>query len=100
LCYGCKVILSYRDKRTRDFAGGKRVKAFAGFERTAQLKLDRLEAAASLKDLAALPGNRFEALKGERKGQYSIRINDQWRVCFEWLGQPLGPSKVEIVDYH
>ena len=85
------MILSYRDKRTRDFAG---------FERTAQLKLDRLEAAASLKDLAALPGNRFEALKGERKGQYSIRINDQWRICFEWLGQALGPSKVEIVDYH
>jgi toxin HigB-1 len=94
------VIVSYGDKRTRDFAGGKRVKAFAGFERSARLKLDRLEAAAALKDLAALPGNRFEALTGDRKGQYSIRINDQWRICFEWAGGAPGPSKVEIVDYH
>jgi len=67
---------------------GKRVKAFAGIERSARLKLDRLEAATSLQDLAALPGNRFESLKGHRKGQYSIRINDQWRVCFEW-GRPM-----------
>ena len=72
------------NKRTREFAAGKRVKAFSGIERSAQLKLDRLEAAVSLKDLAALPGNRFEALFGDRKGQYSIRINDQWRICFEW----------------
>ena len=70
------MIVSYRDKRTRDFATGKRVKAFTGIERAAHLKLDRLEAAVELKDLAALPGNRFEALKGGRKGQYSIRIND------------------------
>lgn len=94
------MIASYRDKRTRDFAGGKRVKAFSGFERSARLKLDRLESATSLKDLAALPGNRFEALVGDRKGQYSIRINDQWRICFEWPDQSPGPSKVEIVDYH
>jgi len=71
------VIVSYRDKRTRDFASGKRVKAFSGIERAACLKLDRLEAAIELRDLAALPGNRLEALKGDRKGQYSIRINDQ-----------------------
>ena len=51
-------------------------------------------------DLAALPGNRFEALKGKRKGQYSIRINDQWRVCFEWPEKSPGPTNVEIVDYH
>ncbi len=70
------MILSYRDERTRDFAKGKRVKAFFGIERAARLKLDRLEAATSVLDLAALPGNRFEALKGKRKGQYSIRIND------------------------
>jgi proteic killer suppression protein len=63
------------------------VKAFSGIERSARLKLDRLEAAAVAKDLAALPGNRFEALAGDRKGQYSIRING-------------GPSKVEIVHYH
>ena len=78
------MIVSYRDKRTADFAARKRVKAFSGIERSARLKLDRLEAALSLKDLAALPGNRFEALAGNRWGQYSIRINDQWRVCFEW----------------
>jgi toxin HigB-1 len=59
-----------------------------------------LEAAVSLKDLAALPGNRFEALKGDRKGQYSIRINDQWRICFEWPESVSGPENVEIVDYH
>jgi toxin HigB-1 len=94
------VILSYRDKRTREFAAGKRVKAFSGFERSARLKLDRLEAATSIRDLAALPGNRFEALAGDRKGQYSIRINDQWRICFEWAGGATGPSNAEIVDYH
>lgn len=94
------MIVSYRDKRTRDFAAGKRVKAFSGFERTARLKLDRMGAATSLADLAALPGNRFEALRGDRKGQFSIRINDQWRICFEWHDEPLGPSNVEIVDYH
>ena len=94
------MILGYRDKRTRDFAAGKRVKAFSGIERSARLKLDRLEAALSLRDLSALPGNRFEALAGDRKGQYSIRINDQWRICFEWTDKALGPSNVEIVDYH
>ena len=94
------MILSYWDKRTRDFASGKRVKAFSGIERPARLKLDRLEAATSLRDLAALPGNRFEALAGDRKGQYSIRINDQWRVCFEWPDRSPGPANVEIVDYH
>lgn len=94
------MILSYRDKRTRDFSEGKRVKAFAGIQRAAELKLDRLEAAMSLRDLAALPGHRFEALSGDRKGQYSIRINDQWRICFEWAEGDRGPSNVEIVDYH
>jgi proteic killer suppression protein len=74
------VIVSYRDQRTRDFASGKRVKPFSEIERAARLKLDRLEAAVDLKDLVALPGNRFEALKVDRKGQYSIRINDQWRI--------------------
>ena len=94
------MILNYRDKRSRDFAAGKRVKAFAGFERSARLKLDRMEAATSIRDLAALPGNRFEALAGDRKSQYSIRINDQWRICFEWTDRAPGPSNVEIVDYH
>lgn len=94
------MIVSFRDKRTRELASGSYVRAFSGFSRQAEMKLDQLEAAASLKDLAVLPGNRFEALKGDRKGQYSIRINDQWRICFEWPDQSLGPVNVEIVDYH
>ncbi len=94
------MIVGYRDKRTRDFAQGNRVKAFSGIERAARLKLDRLESAVTLQDLAALPGNRFEALAGDRKGQYSIRINDQWRICFEWPRQSPGPTNIEIVDYH
>jgi len=76
------MILGYRDKRTREFAEGKRVKAFDGIGRKAEMKLDQLDAATSLQDLD-LPGNRLEALKGDRKGQYSIRVNDQWRICFE-----------------
>ena len=94
------MIVSYRDKRTRQFAAGKRVKAFSGIERSARLKLDRLEAATAISDLAQLPGNRFEALKGDRRGQFSIRINDQWRICFEWQEGAPGSSNVEIVDYH
>ncbi len=93
------MIVSYRDKRTRTFAEGNRVKAFTGFERKAVMRLDQLDAATSLLDLD-LPGNRLEALKGDRKGQYSVRINDQWRVCFEWPKGARGPSNVEIVDYH
>jgi proteic killer suppression protein len=94
------MIAGYGEKRTTDFAAGQRVKAFSGIERPARLKLDRLEAATGVKDLAALPGNRFEALAGDRKGQYSIRINDQWRICFEWPDGAPGQSNVEIVDYH
>jgi proteic killer suppression protein len=94
------MIVGYRTKQTAQFAVGRKVKAFTGFERAARLKLDRLDAAIALADLAALPGNRFEALKGERKGQYSIRINDQWRICFEWADRAPGPFNVEIVDYH
>ena len=94
------MIVSYRDKRTADFAAGTRITAFSGIERGARLKMDRVEAAHVLEDLAALPGNRFEALRGDRKGQYSIRINDQWRICFEWPDKSPGPTNVEIVDYH
>ena len=92
------MIVSYRDKRTRDFAAGKWAKALSGIERPARLKLDRLEAATALKDLAILPGNRFEALAGDQKGQYSIRVNDQWRLCFVWRAGDA--FDVEIVDYH
>ena len=94
------MIVGYRDKRTADFASGKRSKAFSGIERPARLKLDRLEAAIVLDDLAMLPGNRLEKLKGDRRGQYSIRISDQWRICFEWPAGSPGPCYVEIVDYH
>lgn len=94
------MIVSYRDRRTRDFAAGKWVKALSGVQRSAYLKLERLEAAETLRDLAALPGNRFEALSRDRKGQYSIRINDQCRICFEWPEGATGPVNVEIVDYH
>jgi toxin HigB-1 len=74
------MISSYRDRKTERFANGEHVREFSGFERQAEIRLDRLEVATSLKDLAALPGNRLEALKGSRQGQYSIRINDQWRT--------------------
>ena len=67
-----KMIAGYRDKRTRDFAAGKRVRGFSGIERPARLKLDRLEAATALRDLAVLPGNRFEGLSGDRKGQFGV----------------------------
>ena len=93
------MIVSYRDKRTDNFAKGKRVKAFDGIHRQAELKLDQLDAATTLADLR-LPGSRLEALKGDRKGQHSIRINDQWRICFEWPDRSPGPTNVEIIDYH
>lgn len=94
------MILSYRDKKTEAFAAGQFVKAFQGFEAQAAKRLAILNAAPVLDTLRVLPSNRLEALRGGRAGQYSIRINQQWRVCFEWPdGQP-GPSNVEIVDYH
>jgi proteic killer suppression protein len=93
------MIVSFRDKRTSEFAQGNRVKAFTEFKRKAEMRLDQLDSATSLLDLD-LPGNRLEALKGDRKSQYSIRINDQWRICFEWPKGSPGPINVEIVDYH
>jgi proteic killer suppression protein len=94
------MIVSYRDRRTERFAAGGHVREFSGFARQAEARLDRLEAAQSLADLAALPGNRLEVLRGGRAGQHSIRINDQWRICFEWPSGSPGPVNVEIVDYH
>jgi proteic killer suppression protein len=93
------VIVSYGDRRTARFAAGEYVKAFDGIRRQAYMRLERLEAAESLRDLA-LPGHRLELLLGDRKGQYSIRINDQWRICFRWPPAASGPVAVEIVDYH
>jgi len=94
------MILSYRDKRTEAFAAGQFVREFQGFLRQAYRRLEILEAASSLDELRALRSNRLEALKGNRSGQFSIRINEQWRVCFEWAKRAAGPSNVEIVDYH
>jgi toxin HigB-1 len=94
------MVLGFRDKRTGTFADGQFVRAFQGFARQAYKRLEILEAATSLDDLRGLPGNRLEALKGDRSGQYSIRINEQWRLCFEWSRGATGPSQVEIVDYH
>jgi len=93
------MIGTYRDKRTRLFTDGRRVKAFDGIAHKLEMKLDQLDAATSLRDLD-LPGNRLEALKGDRKGQYSIRVNDQWRICFEWPKGSEAPLNVEVVDYH
>jgi proteic killer suppression protein len=92
------VIVSFRDSDTETLARGKRVRRFAGFELVARRKLRQLEIAARLDDLRIPPGNRLEALKGDRAGQHSIRVNDQFRVCFRWT--PAGPQHVEIVDYH
>jgi toxin HigB-1 len=93
------MILSYRDKRTEAFSRGEFVRV-SGFRPTSLQASRMLDAATGLEDLRALPGNRLEALKGDRAGQYSIRFNVQWRICFEWPQEATGPSNVEIVDYH
>lgn len=97
--YSQVVIESFRDRHTEDFAAGRRVRRFFGVERAAMAKLVQLEAASSLGDLAR-PGNRLERLRGDREGQWSIRINERWRICFVWATGEAGPSAVEIVDYH
>ena len=94
------MIQSYRDRRTKQFADGEFVRPFQGCARQGWKRLDILNAATSLNDLSALPSNRLEALRGDRAGQYSIRVNQQWRICFEWPADAPGPSNVEIVDYH
>ena len=93
------MIVGFRDKRTEALYRGRRVAAFSGFARTASRKFDQLDAATGLGDLAR-PGNRLEALRGWRRGQWNIRINDQWRICFVWPEDSPGPADVEIVDYH
>lgn len=94
------MIGSYRDKRTAQFAEGQFVRAFQGFDAQAARRLSVLNAAVSLDTLRSLPSNRLEALKGDRSGQYSIRINEQSRICFEWPTGAPGPENVEITDYH
>lgn len=92
------MVLSFKDKNTRKLADGIRVKEFISIERVALRKLRQLQIAGCLEDLKVPPGNKLEALKGSRKGQYSIRINDQYRICFTWT--EAGASNVEITDYH
>lgn len=92
------MIVSFKDKDSERFAAGFRVKRFAAFERVAYRKMRQLEIVGSLNDLRVPPGNRLEALAGDRAAQHSIRINDRYRICFTWT--PAGPADVEIVDYH
>lgn len=92
------MIRSFKCEKTKVLAKGYRVKQFVNIEKVARRKLRQLEIANWLEDLRVPPGNHLEALKGSRSGQYSIRINDQWRICFRWLDS--GAEEVEIVDYH
>ena len=92
------MIRSFKDRKTEDFFGSENVRQFASFKKVAERKLVMLDSAVTLGDLAASPGNRLEKLSGDRAGQYSIRINGQWRICFTWKDD--GPHDVEIVDYH
>lgn len=92
------MIVNFADKDTESIARGYRVKQFDSFARIAQKKLRQLEIAGSIQDLRIPPGNRLEKLAGNRDGQWSLRINDQFRICFRWTAA--GPADVEIVDYH
>ena len=92
------MIRSFRCTETESLSKGIRVRRFVNIEAVARRKLRQLEIAARLEDLRVPPGNRLETLKGRRSGQYSIRVNDQWRVCFRW--SDAGADDVEIVDYH
>jgi proteic killer suppression protein len=92
------VIQSFKDAATHDLFMERRQRKFANIASVALRKLDQMEAATQLWDLKEPPGNRLEALKGDRSGQYSIRVNDQYRICFEWKSD--GAYEVEITDYH
>jgi len=92
------MIISFKCKHTKELANGRRVKRFEKIEAVARRKLRQLEIANQIEDLKIPPGNRLELLKGGRSGQYSVRINDQYRVCFRWT--TAGAESVEIVDYH
>ena len=92
------MIVSFRDAATEALASGVQVRRFANIAAVARRKLRQLQIAGRLDDLRVPPGNRLEALKGDRAGQHSIRVNDQFRVCFVWTTD--GPKDVEIVDYH
>lgn len=96
--YYYSMIISYKCADTESLANGRRIKRFVCIEAVARRKLRQLQIAGQLKDLRVPPGNRLERLKGKRAGQYSIRVNDQFRVCFRWTAA--GAKDVEIVDYH
>ncbi len=93
------MIRSFKDKRARTLFEGKSVRRLRRIAKQVRRRLQILDDAETLQDLQGLPSNRFEALKGDRKGQYSIRINDQWRLCFHWTADGEAID-VEIVDYH
>ena len=92
------MIVSFRDADTEALAAGRHVRRFQRIENVARRKIRQLQIAGRLDDLRVPPGNRLEALKGDRAGQYSIRVNDQYRICFRWTAA--GAADVEIVDYH
>ncbi len=92
------MIQSFKDTDTRRFFEGVRIARFQAFAAQATRRLTVLDSAVALRDLAMLRSNRLEALRGDRAGQYSVRINAQWRICFRWADD--GPHDVEIVDYH
>ena len=92
------MIKSFKCADTEALAKGTRVRRFVNIADVARRKLRQLEIAARLEDMRVPPGNRLEVLKGDRTGQHSIRINDQWRICFRW--SEAGADDVEIVDYH
>jgi len=92
------VIRSFRDKDTEAVYRQTRVRRFQAIERVALRRLVQIDSAQELRDLASPPANRLEALKGDRAGQYSVRINDRFRVCFRWKGGDA--FDVEIADYH
>jgi proteic killer suppression protein len=94
------MIRSYGDRDTERLAAGEKVRQFEPFRQQAEKRLRILDAATSLGDLATLNSNHLEALQGNRKGQHSIRINDRWRICFNWPKDNSGPSNVVIIDYH
>ena len=94
------MIKSFASKQTKAFAAGEFVREFNGFREQAAKRPAMLNAATSIGDLQALPSNRLESLSGNRKGQFSIRINSQWRICFCWPPGSVGPEDVEIIDYH
>jgi len=94
------LISSFKDRRTELLAQDKRVKEFDQISVSAKRRLALLDSVVSLEALALVGGNRLEKLKGDRKGQHSIRINDQWRICFVWNDTETCAEQVEIVDYH